>query len=83
MRTISSTLIGQGLDSLVFITLAFWGTIPATGLLSAIVTQWLFKSIYEIIATPFTYAAVNALKHREGIDVYDYDTRFNPFLVNE
>jgi len=82
-RTISSTLIGQGLDSLVFVTLAFWGTIPAAGLVSAIVAQWLFKSVYEIIATPFTYAAVNALKRREGIDVYDYDTRFNPFLVNE
>lgn len=83
MRTISSTLIGQGLDSLVFITLAFWGAIPAAGLLSAIIAQWLFKSVYEIVATPFTYAVVNTLKRREGMDVYDYDTRFNPFLVNE
>lgn len=65
MRTISSTLIGQGLDSLVLITLAFWGTIPAAGLLSAIIAQWLFKSVYEIVATPFTYAVVNTLKRRE------------------
>lgn len=82
-RTISSTLIGQGLDSLVFITLAFWGTIPAAGLVSAIGAQWLFKSVYEIIATPVTYGVVNALKRREGLDAYDYETRFNPFLVND
>lgn len=82
-RTVTSTLIGQGLDSLVFITLAFGGVIPAAGLISAIVAQWLFKSVYEIIATPFTYGAVNALKRREGLDAYDRNTRFNPFLVNE
>jgi uncharacterized integral membrane protein (TIGR00697 family) len=58
VRTIGSTLVGQGLDSLVFITLAFVGTIPAAGLLSAIVTQWLFKSIYEALATPLTYRVV-------------------------
>lgn len=83
IRTISSTLIGQGLDSLVFITLAFWGVIPPAGLVSAIVAQWLFKSLYEIAATPLTYIAVNALKRREGLEVYDTDTRFNPFLINE
>lgn len=81
VRTIGSTLVGQGLDSLVFITLAFVGTIPAAGLLSAIVTQWLFKSIYEALATPLTYRVVNFLKQREGLDVYDRDTRFNPLLV--
>lgn len=81
VRTIGSTLVGQGLDSLVFITLAFVGTIPAAGLLSAIVTQWLFKSIYEALATPLTYRVVNFLKQREGLDVYDRDTRFNPLLL--
>jgi queuosine precursor transporter len=82
-RTVSSTLVGQGLDSLVFMTLAFVGTIPITGLASAIVTQWLAKSAYEAAATPLTYAAVNFLKRREGIDVYDYDTPFNPLLFGE
>jgi queuosine precursor transporter len=77
-RTISSTLIGQGLDSVVFITLAFVGTIPPSGLAVAITTQWLIKSAYEVVATPVTYAVVNFLKHREGLDVYDYHTRFNP-----
>jgi len=82
-RTIGSTLVGQGLDSLVFITLAFAGTIPTGGLVSAIVTQWLAKSVYEAAATPLTYGVVNFLKRQEGMDVYDYDTRFNPLLVGE
>jgi len=78
-RTIGSTLIGQGLDSLVFISLAFGGAIPFPGLLTAIVTQWLAKTVYEVLATPFTYLVVNFLKGREGIDIYDRDTRFSPF----
>jgi len=82
-RTIGSTLVGQGLDSLVFITLAFAGTIPPNGLLSAIVTQWLAKSLYEAAVTPLTYGVVNFLKRQEGMDVYDYETRFNPLLVGE
>lgn len=80
-RTIGSTLVGQGLDSLVFITLAFVGTIPLTGLVSAILTQWLAKSVYEAAVTPVTYKLVNFLKRHEGLDVYDYDTPFNPLLI--
>lgn len=80
MRTIGSTLVGQALDSTVFITVAFIGTIPGDGLLSAVVSQWLFKSAYETVATPFTYAVVAFLKRREGIDTYDRNTRFNPLL---
>ena len=83
VRTIGSTLVGQGLDSLVFMTLAFIGTIPLTVLSGAIVVQWLFKSAYEAIVTPLTYGVVNFLKKREGMDVFDYDTRFNPFLFGE
>lgn len=83
LRTIGSTLVGQGLDSLVFITLAFVGTIPLSGLIMAIVTQWLAKSIYEALVTPLTYAVVNFLKRKEGVDVYDHDTRFNPLLISE
>jgi queuosine precursor transporter len=82
-RTIGSTLVGEGLDSLVFITIAFWGTIPPDGLASAIVTQWLFKTVYEIVATPLTYLVINFLKRKEGLDVYDTETRFNPLLVSE
>jgi uncharacterized integral membrane protein (TIGR00697 family) len=82
-RTIGSTLVGEGLDSLVFMTIAFVGTIPMMALGTAIITQWLAKSVYEAAVTPLTYAAVNFLKRKEGMDVYDYDTRFNPLLLRE
>lgn len=82
-RTIGSTLVGEGLDSLIFMTIAFGGEIPMTVLALAIVTQWLVKSAYEAAATPLTYVAVRFLKRKEGIDVYDYDTRFNPLLLSE
>jgi uncharacterized integral membrane protein (TIGR00697 family) len=82
-RTIGSTIVGEGLDSLVFITLAFAGTQPADALASIIVTQWLFKTAYETVATPVTYVIVNFLKRKEQLDVYDTDTRFNPLLLSE
>lgn len=77
-RTISSTLVGEGLDSMVFITIAFAGTIPFIGMVNAIFTQWLFKSLYEVVATPLTYGIVNRLKAIEGVDVFDRTTEFNP-----
>jgi uncharacterized integral membrane protein (TIGR00697 family) len=80
-RTIGSTLVGQGLDSLVFILLAFAGTIPFGAMISAVVAQWIVKSAYEALATPLTYAVVNRLKRTEGIDVYDRDTNFNPLPI--
>jgi queuosine precursor transporter len=80
-RTIGSTLVGQGLDSMVFITVAFSGIIPLSGLLSAVITQWLVKTAYEAAVTPLTYKVVRFLKRREGFDIYDYDTRFNPLLI--
>ena len=83
LRTIGSTLVGQGLDSLVFITLAFVGTIPLIALVSAITTQWLAKSIYEAAVTPLTYAVVNFLKRKDRLDVYDHHTKFNPLSISE
>jgi uncharacterized integral membrane protein (TIGR00697 family) len=83
MRTIGSTLVGQGLDSAVFMVLAFAGTIPAQALTLAVITQWLAKSVYEAAVTPFTYLVVNFLKAKEGMDTYDYETRFNPLLISE
>ncbi len=65
VRTIGSTLIGQGLDSLVFLTIAFAGVFPLTALFSLILSQWLFKVSYEVLATPFTYATVAYLKRIE------------------
>jgi queuosine precursor transporter len=81
LRTIASTLIGQLADSAIFLTLAFVGT-PVFSL-QLIVTQWLFKSVYEALATPLTYVVVNALKRAEGIDVYDRATNFNPLPIAE
>lgn len=81
-RTIGSTLVGEGLDSLVFISLAFFGSVPLKALMCAVVTQWLAKTIYEAAVTPLTYVAVNFLKGKEGLDVYDHDTRFNPFSIS-
>ena len=80
-RTIGSTLVGEGLDSAVFISLAFIGTIPTGALASAVLTQWLVKCGYEALATPFTYQVVGYLKNREQRDVYDHETRFNPLLM--
>ena len=78
MRTIGSTVVGQALDSGVFVTLAFAGTVPAGVLVQIVGGQWMFKVLYEAAATPLTYAAVAWLKAREGVDVYDSDTDFNP-----
>ena len=80
-RTIGSTIVGEGLDSLIFITIAFLGVIPPGGILSAIITQWLFKVAYETLATPLTYAVVNFLKRQEGLDVFDRDTSLNPLAL--
>ncbi len=82
-RTISSTVVGEGFDSLIFVSVAFAATIPAHALVAAIVSQWFFKSAYEIVATPLTYLIVGYLKRIEGLDVYDRDTRFNPLLIGK
>ncbi len=79
LRTIGSTLIGQLLDSAVFITLAFAGIMPVEALATAVVTQWLVKSAYEALATPLTYAAVGFLKRVDDVDVYERDLHFKVF----
>jgi len=82
-RLIGSTLLGQLADSAIFITLAFYATIPTTILGQIIVTQWLIKSAYEAFATPFTYLIVNFLKKTEKEDYYDLKTNFNPLMWKE
>lgn len=77
-RTIGSTLIGQGLDSVIFITVAFAGTLAEANLVELIVTQWLVKVLYETAATPLTYAAVTYVKRHEGVDTYDQQVSLNP-----
>ena len=80
-RTIGSTLIGQGVDSAVFISIAFAGTQPWSLLLVIIRDVWIVKVAYEIAATPLTYAIVTALKRWEHVDTYDRGTDFNPIPI--
>jgi queuosine precursor transporter len=81
-RTIGSTLLGQGVDSIVFISLAFAGTQPWSLLIVIIRDVWVVKVLYEIIATPITYAIVTVLKRVEGVDTYDRDTKFAPIPLS-
>jgi uncharacterized integral membrane protein (TIGR00697 family) len=77
-RTVGSTIAGQGLDSAVFVTLAFAGLVPLAILRGIVLGQWMAKVAYEAVATPLTYLVVGWLKARERMDVYDRDTDFNP-----
>jgi uncharacterized integral membrane protein (TIGR00697 family) len=81
LRTISSTVIGQGADSTIFISVAFAGILPGGALTAAIVSQWLFKVGFETAATPLTYIVVNFLKRKEGVDYFDRETDFNPLRM--
>ena len=80
-RTIGSSIVGQGLDTLIFVTGAYFGAPFFVPIM--ILYHWLAKIGIEVVATPFTYAIVNFLKKKEAIDTYDYETNFNPFLVSD
>ncbi|MGD0751082.1 MAG: queuosine precursor transporter [Anaerolineales bacterium] len=80
VRTIGSTIVGEGADSAIFITIAFWGILSPGNVLLTIFSQWTFKVVYETIATPLTYLVVNTLKKAEQEDYFDRETNFNPFL---
>jgi uncharacterized integral membrane protein (TIGR00697 family) len=78
-RTIGSTLVGEGLDTLLFVTIAFLGVLPASLLFAVIISNYIFKCGVEIVFTPLTYRIVGFLKKQEQEDYYDYQTKFNPF----
>ena len=78
IRTIGSTIIGEGADSAIFISIAFWSILPGSALITTIFSQWLFKVAYETVATPLTYLVVNFLKKKENEDYFDRGTNFNP-----
>jgi queuosine precursor transporter len=78
-RTIGSTVVGQGVDTVVVMVLAFAGTVSFTAVGKLVVSSYLGKVLYEVLATPLTYAVVNFLKRREGVDTFDVSTDFNPF----
>ncbi len=78
-RTIGSTLVGEGVDTLLFVTIAFAGTMPWPLFWSIILSNYVFKVGLEAIMTPVTYRVTNFLKRAEREDVFDTDTNFNPF----
>lgn len=78
-RTIGSTVVGQGVDSLIFYPLAFWGIWEPSLVLTVMATNYALKVIWEAALTPVTYKVVAWFKHVEGIDVFDTKTDFTPF----
>ncbi|BBM87127.1 queuosine precursor transporter [Candidatus Uabimicrobium amorphum] len=82
LRTVISTLFGEGVDTICFISIAYIGILPKNILISAMISAWIFKCLYEIIVTPFTYMAVNFLKRKEGVDQYDSKVNYNPFKIS-
>ena len=78
-RTVGSTVVGELVDSTLFIVIAFAGVLPNSLLVTLIISNYVFKTAIEILFTPVTYANVGYLKRAEGEDYYDRDTNFNPF----
>lgn len=83
MRTIGSTIVGQGIDSVVFYPVAFFGTWETSTLLKIVIFNWLFKVGVEVVFTPATYAIVGFLKRAEREDYYDRHTNFTPFSLSD
>jgi len=81
IRTISSTLVGQGIDTMLFCLIAFYGVLPDKLILSVILSNYLFKCGVEVIFTPITYLVTGLLKKRENNDPFDRHINYNPFGI--
>jgi len=81
-RTISSTVVGEFVDTLLFVCIAFYGVWPRDLLVKIAVSNYLFKTGLEATVTPLTYRLINFLKSAEKEDYYDYETDFNPFKIS-
>ncbi len=79
MRTISSTIVGEAFDTIIFIFISFWGNVNGGILLQMMIFQYIWKVCYEIVLTPVTYVVVKWLKNKEGIDVFDYKIKYHIF----
>lgn len=82
-RTVGSTIVGEGVDTILFVSIAFLGVWPTGVVTKVFVSNYVFKVALEAAVTPITYAVVNFLKRAEQEDYYDYDTDFNPFAVRD
>lgn len=83
MRTIGSTIVGQGADSMIFYPLAFYGIWNTETLLAVTAFNFCFKVAVEVLFTPLTYLVVGALKRAEGVDTFDVGTDFTPFSLRD
>ena len=80
-RTVGSTVVGQAVDTFVLMVIAFGGSLTPSLIANLMVSGYLGKVLYEVLATPFTYAIVDGLKRAERLDPFDYGTQFNPFVT--
>ena len=80
-RTVGSTVVGQAVDTVILVAIGFGGTAPFGELVRLVVSAYIGKVAYEVVATPLTYAVVGFLKRSEGIDAFDFKSDFNPFHV--
>ncbi len=80
-RTIGSTIVGEGVDTVLFVMIAFYGVFSDDLLMAVMISNYVFKVAFEAILTPLTYVTVNLLKNKEGVDAYDHKTNFNPFAL--
>lgn len=80
-RTIGSTLVGQAADTAVFVVVAFAGVLPVSVLVATSISGYIFKVVYEVVATPLTYRVVGFLKDAEQVDTFDRDVDFSPFSL--
>jgi len=81
MRTIGSTIVGEGANTVLFYTIALYAVIPNNILLISILSGWFLKVMIEVIMTPVTYYIIRKLKKAEHEDYYDKDTNFNPLII--
>jgi uncharacterized integral membrane protein (TIGR00697 family) len=80
-RTVGSTVVGQFIDTVLVMVIGFTGVVTGSGIVRLIISGYLFKVVYEVVATPLTYWIVGFLKRSEGVDKFDYETRFTPFAT--
>jgi uncharacterized integral membrane protein (TIGR00697 family) len=80
-RTIGSTIVGEGVDSIVFYPVAFLGVWNTQLVIQVMITNYIIKVVWETLVTPVTYKVVNFLKRAENEDYYDRDTNFTPFSI--
>ena len=81
LRFVASTIVGEGINTTLFYGIALHNVLPERMLFRGVLMGWTLKVIVEVVMLPVSYSVVRLLKRAEGVDYYDYETNFNPFLV--